>query len=170
MFGSKSPLETEDSTGRESTSWVRIGDDSESAFSLKTLSLCETILFLYLTCRYLFSSETPATAQQKIFFSNNAVHERDPAEIKITWNQYNLTSNLNAVLQISLWGYRETTIRPELQYIDILEVSGSRFPQFSFLRYRNQLISLMNKFINRTFLVAGIYYQHWRLHHHTFKF
>ncbi|XP_046747769.1 protein mesh isoform X1 [Diprion similis] len=67
--------------------------------------------------------ETPATAQEKIFFSTRAVHERSPAEIEITWNQYNLTSNLNAVLQISLWGYRETTIRPEFEYIDVLEES-----------------------------------------------
>lgn len=67
-------------------------------------------------------TETPATATERIFFSTRAVHERDPREIKITWNAYNLTSNLNAEVQISVWGYRETTIRPEFEYIDILEV------------------------------------------------
>ncbi|KAF4523118.1 hypothetical protein B566_EDAN003133 [Ephemera danica] len=40
--------------------------------------------------------ETPSTATEKIFFANNAVHETKPAEIKITWNKYNLTTNLNA--------------------------------------------------------------------------
>ncbi|XP_034937613.1 protein mesh isoform X2 [Chelonus insularis] len=65
--------------------------------------------------------ETPATATEKIFFSTRAVHERDPREIKITWDAYNLTSNLNAEVQISIWGYRETTIRPEFEYIDLLE-------------------------------------------------
>ncbi|XP_044012971.1 protein mesh isoform X2 [Aphidius gifuensis] len=64
--------------------------------------------------------ETPATATEKIFFSTRAVHERDPREIKITWDAYNLTSNLLAGIQISIWGYRETTIRPEFQYIDTL--------------------------------------------------
>ncbi|XP_015173386.1 PREDICTED: protein mesh isoform X1 [Polistes dominula] len=67
--------------------------------------------------------ETPATAAEKISFTNTAVHEIDPAEIKITWNQYNLTSNLNAGVQISLWGYRETKTTPELKFITDLEIS-----------------------------------------------
>ncbi|XP_058804487.1 protein mesh isoform X2 [Phymastichus coffea] len=65
--------------------------------------------------------EAPSQATEKIFFTTRAVHERDPAEIKITWNQYNLTSNTAAVVQISLWGYRETTIKPELEYINMIE-------------------------------------------------
>ncbi|XP_076767109.1 sushi domain containing 2 mesh isoform X1 [Xylocopa sonorina] len=64
--------------------------------------------------------ETPATAAERIFVSN-AVHEVSPAEIKITWDRYNLTSNLNAGVQISLWGYRETKTTPEFEYITILE-------------------------------------------------
>lgn len=67
-------------------------------------------------------TEAPSQATEKIFFTTRAVHERDPAEIKITWNQYNLTSNTAAVVQISLWGYRETTIKPELEYINTIEV------------------------------------------------
>jgi hypothetical protein len=72
----------------------------------------------------LFSSETPATATERIYFETDAVHERYPEEIKITWDKYNLTSNLNTPVSISLYGYRETTIQPELVYIDILEVSN----------------------------------------------
>ncbi|XP_392408.3 protein mesh isoform X2 [Apis mellifera] len=64
--------------------------------------------------------ETPATAAEKIFVSN-AVHQTNPAEIKITWVPYNLTSNLNAGVQISLWGYRETKTTPEFEYITTLE-------------------------------------------------
>ncbi|XP_014233567.1 protein mesh [Trichogramma pretiosum] len=68
--------------------------------------------------------ETPATATKKIFFEDNRmVFERAPEEIKISWNAYNLTSNLNALVQISLWGYRETIIRPELEFIDMIEDS-----------------------------------------------
>lgn len=55
--------------------------------------------------------ETPATAIERIFFDGQEVHEKRPREIKVTWNKYNLTSNFNAQVRISLWGYRETTIR-----------------------------------------------------------
>ncbi|XP_055617268.1 protein mesh isoform X2 [Toxorhynchites rutilus septentrionalis] len=65
--------------------------------------------------------ETPATATDRIFFETDDVHRRNPSEIRITWNRYNLTTNLNANIQISLWGYREATIRPELEYIDMIE-------------------------------------------------
>lgn len=68
-------------------------------------------------------SETPATAAMKIFFNDkDAIHMRDPAEIKITWDAYNLTSNFGAGVQISLWGYREVKTTPEFEYITLLEV------------------------------------------------
>lgn len=67
--------------------------------------------------------ETPATATDRIFFESQDVHERNPSEIKITWNRYNLTSNFNAQIRISLYGYRESTIRPELEFIDMIEES-----------------------------------------------
>ncbi|XP_047027445.1 protein mesh isoform X3 [Helicoverpa zea] len=66
--------------------------------------------------------ETPATATEKIFFTDNSVHERYPPEIRITWDRFNLTTNLNVQLQISLWGYKEVTIRPQLEYIDMIEM------------------------------------------------
>lgn len=65
--------------------------------------------------------ETPATATDRIFFETMDVHERNPAEIKISWNRYNLTSNFNAQVRISLFGYRESTIRPELEFITVIE-------------------------------------------------
>lgn len=55
--------------------------------------------------------ETPATATDKIFFETADVYSKDPAEIKISWNAFNLTSNANAQLTISLWGYEEMTIQ-----------------------------------------------------------
>lgn len=55
--------------------------------------------------------ETPQTATDRIFFETDDVHRRNPSEIRITWNRFNLTTNLNANIQISLWGYREATIR-----------------------------------------------------------
>ncbi|XP_075981860.1 sushi domain containing 2 mesh isoform X1 [Anticarsia gemmatalis] len=68
-----------------------------------------------------FFVETPATAAEKIFFTDNAVHERYPPEIRITWDRFNLTTNLNVQLQISVWGYKEVTIRPQLEFIDMIE-------------------------------------------------
>ncbi|XP_011314141.1 protein mesh [Fopius arisanus] len=86
-----------------------------------------------------FFIETPSTATEKIYFQNRAVHERNPREIKITWDAYNLTSNLNAEVQLSLWGYRETTIRPEFEYIGLLEGSWSNTGEYTIApaKYRN---------------------------------
>ncbi|XP_065372052.1 protein mesh isoform X3 [Calliphora vicina] len=65
--------------------------------------------------------ETPEAATEKIFFETDDVHKKAPKEIGINWNAFNLTSNLNANIMISLWGYRETTIHPQLEYIDVIE-------------------------------------------------
>ncbi|XP_076619313.1 sushi domain containing 2 mesh isoform X1 [Colletes latitarsis] len=83
--------------------------------------------------------ETPATATERIFV-DNSVHEREPAEIKITWNQYNLTSNLNAGIQISLWGYRETKTAPDFQYITTLESAYTNLGYYIITpaKYRDQ--------------------------------
>ncbi|KAL1114994.1 hypothetical protein AAG570_007817, partial [Ranatra chinensis] len=68
-----------------------------------------------------FFVETPATSTDRLHFATDAVHEKYPSEIKITWEKYNLTSNLASPIQISLWGYKETTIAPQFKYIDLLE-------------------------------------------------
>lgn len=69
--------------------------------------------------------ETPATAEEKITFTDDSVHQKYPNEIKITWNRYNLTTNTAALVQISIWGYKEVTTRPQFMYIDTLEVHQS---------------------------------------------
>lgn len=62
--------------------------------------------------------ETPATATDRIFFRGNEVYDKAPTEFRIEWNRFNLTTNLNAGITISLYGYRETTIRYEKFYIE----------------------------------------------------
>ncbi|XP_073816075.1 sushi domain containing 2 mesh isoform X3 [Musca autumnalis] len=74
--------------------------------------------------------ETPAAATEKIFFETDDVHKKAPKEIRINWNAYNLTSNANANIMISLWGYRETTIHPQLEYIDVIEAAASNTGQY----------------------------------------
>nr|WJM99324.1 mesh-x1 [Henosepilachna vigintioctopunctata] len=64
--------------------------------------------------------ETPATAAQKIFFSDMTYNDKSPAEIRISWDNRNLTSNENANIRISLWGYRETLVTPQFLYINQL--------------------------------------------------
>lgn len=66
--------------------------------------------------------ETPATATERIRFEDGSVREKKPTEIKITWEKQNLTSNFDANIKISLYGYREVTISPELIYIDVIAV------------------------------------------------
>lgn len=80
------------------------------------------MLLFTLSKKCLLLSETPATATDRIFFEGDSVHERAPAEIRISWNKHNLTTSESAPIKISLWGYKETTIRPELLYIDMIEV------------------------------------------------
>ncbi|XP_032663680.1 protein mesh isoform X1 [Odontomachus brunneus] len=85
--------------------------------------------------------ETPATAAMKIFFNDkDAVHMKDPAEIKITWDAYNLTSNFGAGVQISLWGYREVKTTPEFEFITLLEKAHTNTGSYVIkpARYREQ--------------------------------
>lgn len=82
-----------------------------------------------------FPAETPATASERIRFQDSAIRERKPKEIKITWEKQNLTTNFDAQIQISLYGYREVTIAPELVFIDVIAVSD---------RLPNNLLYLYN--------------------------
>ena len=45
----------------------------------------------------------------------------DPGSLRLMWDPYNLTMNRDAKVSISLWGYKESHIKPELLYIDMLE-------------------------------------------------
>ncbi|XP_077292474.1 protein mesh-like isoform X2 [Arctopsyche grandis] len=74
--------------------------------------------------------ETPGTATEKIFFETNDIHEKNPSEIKITWDKRNLTMNDQHNVMISLWGYRENTIRPQFEYINHLELNAQNVGEY----------------------------------------
>lgn len=57
-----------------------------------------------------------------MFFDTDAIHQTNPSSISMRWDWRNLTTNANSYVNITLWGYRETTIRPELVLIDVLQV------------------------------------------------
>ncbi|XP_054262064.1 protein mesh isoform X2 [Macrosteles quadrilineatus] len=70
-----------------------------------------------------FFVETPATATQYVFFDTDNIHDPWPDSIPMRWDARNLTLNMNSNVNITLWGYRETTIRPELVLIDVLQMN-----------------------------------------------
>lgn len=71
---------------------------------------------------------------------DDSVHQKTPAEIKIQWVKQNLTTNENANIRISLWGYRESTIRPEFVYIDQLVDTTTNTGEYTLspASYRNR--------------------------------
>lgn len=74
--------------------------------------------------------EPPASATQKIFMDDK-VFEKNPREIKMSWVHQNLTTNQNAPVRISLWGYRERTTKPEFFYIDSISDSSTNIGEYT---------------------------------------
>lgn len=68
------------------------------------------------------------------------MHEKSPPEVRISWVKYNLTNNENANIRISLWGYREPSIKPEFLYIDTLAegISNTGYYTISPGNYRDR--------------------------------
>lgn len=91
-------------------------------------------------------SESPASASQKIFFKDHKYHDRSPSEIRITWEKQNLTTNENANIRISLWGYREPTIRPNFVYITDLAENVQNTGEYTIIpsTYRSKSNSLLD--------------------------
>lgn len=74
------------------------------------------------------------------------VYQKDAKEIKITWVHQNLTTNENAPIRISLWGYRERTTTPEFLYIDSLTESANNIGEYTIspAGFRNRLNELVD--------------------------
>lgn len=84
---------------------------------------------------FLFPSiETPLTAPEGVWFTDDRIYHSQPDIIELNWLAGNLTQSRDATVTISLWGYRETSIWPEFLYIDVLAVSF-----FSFLPFLYEL-------------------------------
>uniref|UniRef100_A0A146LTJ4 Extracellular domains-containing protein CG31004 n=1 Tax=Lygus hesperus TaxID=30085 RepID=A0A146LTJ4_LYGHE len=84
--------------------------------------------------------ETPATAEEKITFNDDSVHQTYPRQIVINWNKYNLTTNLAASVQISIYGYKEVTTQPQFMFIDLIEAGVTNTGYYSIdpSNYRNR--------------------------------
>ncbi|TRY73653.1 hypothetical protein TCAL_08799 [Tigriopus californicus] len=67
--------------------------------------------------------EPPNVSPALVWFDDEQFHLTDPKDMTLMWDPYNLTMNTEAKVTISLWGYKENNIEPELMYIDVLETS-----------------------------------------------
>lgn len=67
-----------------------------------------------------FFVETPLTSPEGVWFKDDSYQDHSPETLDIQWLAGNLTMNRDAQAQISIWGYREISIRPEIVYIDLL--------------------------------------------------
>lgn len=94
-----------------------------SKVKLATLQYYPNFFILFATPVFLLS-EPPNVSPPLVWFKDERFHllSKDIVEdLTLQWDPYNLTMNRDAKVTISLWGYRETSIRPELLYIDTLE-------------------------------------------------
>ena len=72
-----------------------------------------------------FFVETPFQAPELVQFNKEEILAKEPPEVTIKWDYKNLTLDQNTPVSITLWGYREATINPEIVYIDTIAVSIS---------------------------------------------
>jgi len=70
-----------------------------------------------------FFVETPAQSPPLVWFKDESYHEMEPEALELNWDPFNLTMHSDAKVEISLWGYKEDSIDPQLIYIDSLESS-----------------------------------------------
>ena len=68
-----------------------------------------------------FFVEPPNVSPELVWFKDEKHHYLDPGSLRLMWDPYNLTMNRDAKVTISLWGYKESHIQPELLYIDVIE-------------------------------------------------
>lgn len=67
--------------------------------------------------------ETPQTAPEMVWFQEDNYHELNPNELRVRWDKTNLTIDETAKVRISVWGYREDTVNPKLEFIDLIAVT-----------------------------------------------
>ena len=73
---------------------------------------------------FLIFSEPPSVSPPLVWFKDETLHHTlDPGSLTLMWDPYNLTMNRDAKVTISLWGYKEDVIQPQLLYIDDLKTN-----------------------------------------------
>lgn len=73
---------------------------------------------------FIIFSEPPSVSPPLVWFKDETLHHTlDPGSLTLMWDPYNLTMNRDAKVTISLWGYKEDVIQPQLLYIDDLKTN-----------------------------------------------
>ena len=57
-----------------------------------------------------------------VWFQEDNYHNLNPNELRVRWDKTNLTVDETAKVRISVWGYREDTVNPKLEFIDLIAV------------------------------------------------
>lgn len=76
---------------------------------------------------FVLKLETPTTAPEMVWFQTENYHELAPTELRLRWDKTNLTVDESAKVRISVWGYREDSVIPRMEYIDMLLVIQFEF-------------------------------------------
>lgn len=69
-----------------------------------------------------FFVETPEQSPELVSFNREEILATEPTQITVQWDYKNLTMDRNAPVSITLWGYREVTINPEIVFIETIAV------------------------------------------------
>ena len=62
---------------------------------------------------------------EMVWFQEDNYHELNPNDLHVKWDKTNLTVDETAKVRISVWGYREDTVNPKLEFIDLIAVTIS---------------------------------------------
>jgi len=72
-----------------------------------------------------FLIETPLTAVEQVWFTDKSFESQEVEVLNVNWLAGNLTQTRGTSAQLSIWGYKEKTINPEIIYIDMIATSVS---------------------------------------------
>lgn len=78
-----------------------------------------------------------------VWFQEDNYHDLYPSELRLRWDKSNLTVDETAKVRISVWGYREDTVNPKLEFIDLLAVGFRN--SFQQIELNHRLIGFCKK-------------------------
>jgi sushi domain-containing protein 2 len=73
-----------------------------------------------------------------VWFHEGNYHDLIVPELQLRWDKTNLTVDESAKVRVSIWGYREDTVEPKMEYINMLAVN-SLLMQIKHAQYLNLL-------------------------------
>ena len=59
-----------------------------------------------------------------VWFHEGNYHDLIVPELQMRWDKTNLTVDESAKVRVSIWGYREDTVEPKMEFINMLAVNS----------------------------------------------